>query len=162
LADARAGFAIDFTPAVARIEDADRTYRLTIEAVLPPQKAHALLQAMTTFRNNVAELRETTRTQTGYGDFDPLDTYVPAIAASHAHAVRSANVADIARGRLADLRGEVNARLGELLDRAEIERLIEAKRVRNAAFDQAIRHVVPPDTTDQLATTLMLLADGWY
>jgi hypothetical protein len=40
--------------------------------------------------------------------------------------------------------------------------LIEAKRVRNAAFDRAVRDVVPPGTTDQLATNLMLLADGWY
>ena len=144
------------------MDGADRDYRLTIEAVLPPQKAHALLQAMTTFRNNIAELREATRAQTGYGEFDPLDTYVPSIAASHAHAVRSANAADIARGRMRDLRGEVNARLGELLDRAEIERLIEAKRARNAAFDRAIRDAVPPGTSDQLATNLMLLADGWY
>jgi hypothetical protein len=144
------------------MDDADRTYRTTIETVLPPAKAHALLQSMTTFRNDVAELREHTRARTGYGEFDPLDTYVPSIAASHAHAVRAANTADIARGRVADLRAEVNARIGDLLERAEIERLIEAKRVRNAAFDRAVREAMPAGTTDQLATNLMLLADGWY
>jgi len=59
------------------------------------------------------------------------------------------------------LRAQANARIGELLEREEIDRLTEAKRARNAAFDRAVREAVP-GAGDQLATHLMLLADGWY
>jgi hypothetical protein len=117
---------------------------------------------MAAFRADVARLREQTRVTTEYGDFDPLDTYVPAIPASHAHAVRAANTADLARNEVAQLRAQANARIGELLDRDEIVRLTEAKRARNAAFDHAIRSAVPAGTSDGIATHLMLLADGWY
>ncbi|HEY5349112.1 MAG TPA: hypothetical protein VIJ64_05255 [Candidatus Lustribacter sp.] len=152
----------NLTVAVGRLDDADRTYRAAIEAQLPAPKAAALLRAMAAFRTDVAALRERTRVTTGYGDFDPLDTYVPAIPASHAHAVRAANTADLARGEVAELRARANAAIGEALERNEIERLTEAKRARNAAFDRAIREAVPGGTSDQLATQLMLLADGWY
>jgi hypothetical protein len=144
------------------MDDADRAYRAAIEAQLPPAKSTALLQTMAQFRSNVAQLREQTRAATEYGDFDPLDTYVPSIPASHAHAVRAANTADLARGEVARLRAQANARIGELLERGEIERLTEAKRTRNAAFDRAIREALPSATSDQIATHLMLLADGWY
>jgi hypothetical protein len=60
------------------------------------------------------------------------------------------------------MRAQVNARVGALLDQAEVERLTEAKRARNAAFDRAIRDAAPPGASDRLATHLMLLADGWY
>jgi hypothetical protein len=151
-----------FTAAVVRLDDADHAYRAAIEAALPADKAHTLLEAMTAFRNGVAEVRERARAATAYGDFDPLDTYVPSIPASHAHAVRAANEADLARNDVAHRRAQVNAYVAESLDRAQIERLIEAKRVRNAAFDRAIRAAMPPGTSDQLATNLLLLADGWY
>ncbi len=149
------------TAAVRAMDAADKIYRATIEAQLPAAKASALLLAMGTFRNNVAALRERTREATGYGDFDPLDTYVPAIEASHAHAVRAANTADIARNEVAQLRAKANARIGELLERDEIQRLTDAKRARNAAFDLAVRAALP-GASDQIATHLMLLADGWY
>ncbi len=116
---------------------------------------------MARFRADVAGLRERTRETTGYGEFDPLDTYVPAIEASHAPAVRAANSADLARGEVARLRAQANARIGELLERDEIDRLTDAKRARNAAFDRAVREALP-GASDQLATHLMLLADGWY
>jgi hypothetical protein len=144
------------------MDEADRAYRAAIEALLPAAKATPLLQAMAAFRADVAQLREQTRVTTEYGDFDPLDTYVPSIPASHAHAVRAANTADLARGEVARLRAQANARIGELLDRDEIERLTGAKRTRNAAFDRAVRAGMPPGTSDQIATHLMLLADGWY
>jgi len=150
------------TTAVERMDAADRAYRAAIEARLPAAKATSLLQAMAIFRVDVAALRERTRLATEYGDFDPLDTHVPSIPASHAHAVRAANVADLARNEVARLRAQANARIGELLERDEIERLTEAKRARNAAFDRAVRDAVPAEATDQLATHLMLLADGWY
>ena len=70
--------------------------------------------------------------------------------------------ADLARGEVARLRAQANARIGELLERDDIERLTEAKRARNAAFDRAIREALPSATSDQIATHLMLLADGWY
>ena len=117
---------------------------------------------MARFRADVATLRERARTTTEYGDFDPLDTYVPSIEASHAHAVRAANSADLARSEVARLRAQANGRIGELLERNEIEHLTEAKRARNAAFDRAVREALPPESGDRLATHLMLLADGWY
>ena len=76
--------------------------------------------------------------------------------------MRAANTADLARTEVERLRAQANARIGELLERDEIERLIEAKRARNAAFDRAVRAAIPPETSDQIATHLMLLADGWY
>jgi hypothetical protein len=148
--------------AVRSMDEADRAYRAAIEAQLPAAKATPLLAAMAAFRAEVAQLREQTRVTTEYGDFDPLDTYVPTIPASHAHAVRAANTADLARGEVARLRAQANGRIGELLDRDEIERLTGAKRTRNAAFDRAVRAAMPPGTSDQIATHLMLLADGWY
>jgi hypothetical protein len=151
-----------FTAAVERLDAADRAYRVAIEAALPAEKSHSLLEAMAAYRNGVAEVRERTRTVTNYGDYDPLDTYVPSIPASHAHAVRAANEADIARAEVAHRRAQINAHVAESLDKAEIERLIEAKRVRNAAFDRAIRAAVPSGTSDHVATNLLLLADGWY
>ena len=154
--------AANFTAAVAHLDAADHAYRLAIQTALPAEKAHALLEAMTAFRNGVAEVRERTRAVTNYGDFDPLDTYVPSIPASHAHAVRAANEADLARTDVAHRRAQVNAHVAESLEKIEIERLIEAKRVRNAAFDRAIRNAMPAGTSDQLATNLLLLADGWY
>jgi hypothetical protein len=151
-----------FVAAVVQMDLADREYRTTIEQILPAPKARELLAAMASFRSSVSELRERTRATAGYGDFDPLDTYVPSLAVSHAQSVRSANVADLARGEVAEMRTEVNARIGALLEREDIERLTDAKRTRNAAFDRAIRDVVPTGTSDRLATELMLLADGWY
>jgi hypothetical protein len=167
-ASARAPIELDgdliaaLTTAVQRMDAADRAYRAAIEAQLPATKATSLLQTMALFRTEVAALRERTRATTEYGDFDPLDTYVPSIPASHAHAVRAANVADQARSEVARLRAQANGRIGELLERDEIERLTEAKRARNAAFDRAVRAAIPPETSDQIATHLMLLADGWY
>ena len=152
----------NLTVAVQRMDEADRAYRAAIQTHLPAAKAASLLAAMALFRADVAALRERTRVTTEYGDFDPLDTYVPSIPAPHAHAVRAANTADLARGEVARLRAQANARIGELLERNEIERLTEAKRARNAAFDRAIRETIPAETSDQIATHLMLLADGWY
>ncbi len=160
--DLDAALLANLTVAVARMDEADRAYRAAIEAQLPPAKAAALLRTMAQFRAAVAALRERTRETTAYGDFDPLDTYVPSIPASHAHAVRAANTADIARGEVARLRAQANTSIGELLERDDIDRLTAAKRTRNAAFDRAIRDAVPAATSDQIATHLMLLADGWY
>lgn len=159
---AAGGASADFSAAVVRMNEADQAYGAAIERILPPDKARELLAAAAAFRAAVSDEREETRAATGYGDFDPLDTYVPALPVSHAASVRIAGAADAARARVARLRAEVNARIGGLLERDEIERLTQAKRLRNAAFDRAIRDAVPAGTSDRLATQLLLLADGWY
>jgi hypothetical protein len=151
-----------FTPAIERMDDADRAYVASIAEILPAEKAREMLAALTAFRDEVFALRERTRADTGYGDFDPLDTYVPSLAVSHGQSVRIAAAADVARGQVAELRARVNGRIGALLDRADVDRLTAAKRVRNAAFDAAIRAAVPPGASDRLGTLLLLLADGWY
>ena len=143
------------------MDEADRAYRADIGTLLPAVTARALLAAMSSFRAQVRVLRERTAATCGYGDFDPLDTYIPSIPESHAQAVRAANAADIARSEVARLRAEVNTRIGGLLEKTDIEALTSAKRLRNAAFDRAIREAVP-DSGDALATQLLLLADGWY
>lgn len=166
-ATARAPIEVDdaliarLTAAVRAMDDADRDYRTAIETQLPKAKAAPVLQSMARFRADAAAVRERAQRATGYGDFDPLDTYVPSLPVSHADAVRAANAADVARNDVAQRRAQANARIGELLTRDEIDRLTEAKRRRNAAFDRAVRGAVP-GASDQLATHLMLLADGWY
>ena len=169
LAGARASFeeaaeplARRFVGAVARMDEADREYRGAVERILPGERGREMLAAMAGFRAEVAELRERTRAAAGYGDFDPLDTYVPSLSVSHAEAVRAANTADLARGEVAALRTRVNARIAGLLDADEIALLTAAKRARQAAFDRAIRDAVPAQVGDRVATQLMLLADGWY
>lgn len=151
-----------FEAAVARLEEVDHAYRAVVERILPPERAKEMLAAMSSFRAEVAELRERVRAAAPYGDFDPLDTFVPGFPGSHADAVRAANTGDRAREEVAQLRARVNARITALLEPAQIEQLMQAKRARNAAFDRVIREAVPRDVSDRLATQLMLLADGWY
>jgi hypothetical protein len=151
-----------FAAAIARMDEADATYLAAIERILPPAKAAEMLAALASFRDDVFALRERTRAETGYGDFDPLDTHVPALAVSHGQSVRIADTADRARAQVTTLRATVNARIGALLERDEIDRLSDAKRARNAAFDAAVRAALPAEVTDRLGTLLMLLADGWY
>jgi len=153
---------VAFDAAIVRMDDADRAYVAAIERILPPAKAAEMVAAMTAFRDDVYALRARTRAETGYGDFDPLDTYVPSLAVSHGQSVRIANAADLARGHVAVLRAKVNASIGALLEREEIDRLTEAKRQRNAAFDAAIRAAVPRGTSDRLGTLLLVLAESWY
>jgi hypothetical protein len=148
--------------AVAMMEDADRAYREAIERILPPDRAREMLLAIAAFRSEISQVRERVRSAAVYSDFDPLDTYVPFFPGSHADAVRAANLGDRAREHVANLRAGVNAQIGALLDPSEVERLMEAKRARNAVFDRAIREAVPSEVSDRLATQLMLLADGWY
>ncbi|MGH7682708.1 MAG: hypothetical protein ACREMT_00045, partial [Vulcanimicrobiaceae bacterium] len=97
-----------------------------------------------------------------YGDFDPLDTYVPPFSGSHADAVRAANLGDRAREAVMNARLEVNGRLGTLLSAVELERLVEAKRQREDAFEQAIRAAILPGVGKRVAEQLELLAEGWY
>ena len=148
--------------AVRAMDAADRDYRAAIGTILPGAAARALLEAMDSFRARAAQIREQVRAAAPFGDFDPLDTYVPAFGGTHADAVRAANVADRARDEVARVRSEANARMGALLDAGQTERLIAAKRTRNAAFDRAIRAAVPPGVGDRLATQLVQLAEGWY
>jgi hypothetical protein len=151
-----------FAEAVVQLDAADTVYRETIGEVLPELKARETIAAMGEYRSRIAGLREHLRSAAGYADFDPLDVYVPAPGGSHANAVRVASATDRARHEAAELRSQVNERVVRLLDRPEIERLTEAKRVRNASFDHILGAAMPPQTGDKLATQLLLLVDGWY
>jgi len=151
-----------FEPVVAELDAADSAYRATIGVVLPASKARAVLEALTSFRARAAEIRDQVRRAFDFGDFDPLDTYAPDMPGSHGESVRRSSSTDGARGEVTALRNRLNAELVDVLDRAEIERLIAAKQVRNAAFDRSVRAALPPSTSDKLATQLLLLVDGWY
>src|ERR1700688_29082 len=87
LEDVEPEFQRAFGAAVPALDDADRDYRRTIEATLPPDAAAALLAAMGAFRERVHEVRERARAAIGalfgrngltYGGFDPLDPSLPA------------------------------------------------------------------------------------
>jgi hypothetical protein len=151
-----------FEPVVAELDAADAAYRAAIGAILPTAKAHAVLEALTSFRARAAEVRAEVRRAFDFGDFDPLDTYAPDMPGSHGESVRRSSSTDGGRAEVAALRSRLNAQLAELLERAEIERLIAAKGVRNAAFDRSVRAALPPSAGDKLATQLLLLVDGWY
>jgi hypothetical protein len=151
-----------FARAVSELDAADAAYRSAIGAALPAAKARAVLEALTSFRSDTAQIRADVRSAFGFGDFDPLDTYAPDLPGSHGESVRRASVTDGARGEVAALRTSVNEKIAALLERAEIERLIAAKRVRNAAFDRSVRAALPKAAGDKLATQLLLLVDGWY
>jgi hypothetical protein len=147
--------------ATAEFDVADAAYRQAIETNLPPHEARETLAALTAFRSRVSALRKAVRSPE-YIDLDPLDTYGPPATGSHAQAVRNNAATDAARAEVAALRAELNAKITGLLERIQIERLVEAKRVRNAAFDRSLRAALPPGTSDKLATQILLLVDGWY
>jgi hypothetical protein len=151
-----------FITAVAELDAADDAYRTTIGACLPAAKAQTVLAALTEFRSGAAQIRARVRLAVDYGDFDPLDAFAPPLHGSHADSVRRASLTDAARGEVAGLRARVNEEIGALLERAEIEALLTAKRSRNAAFDRILRSALPASAGDKLATQLLLVVDGWY
>ena len=164
-------------PALAELDEADRRYRDAVRATLPAAKAEEMLRRMAAFRVNVHEVREHVRREIDgiyrrfgktYGDFDPLDTYVPsADGVSHADGIRSADAADRARREVQRLKSEVNALLLALLTRQEIETLTVAKRERRAAFERILEAYAGAHASDvrerrRVVTELAALADGWY
>ncbi|MGD0474778.1 MAG: hypothetical protein ABSB70_16410 [Candidatus Velthaea sp.] len=151
-----------FAATVAAFDEADAAYRTAIGAMLPSGKARAVLTALAEFRQQVAQIRARVRSTVGCGDFDPLDTYAPQLPGSHGDSVRRSSATDAARSEAAALRARVNEEIAAHLDRDEIERLIEAKRTRNAAFDRSLRAALTDAAGDKLATQLLLLVDGWY
>jgi len=157
-----AAAAAAFENVVLELDAADEAYRAAIGTLLPAAKARAVLSALAAFRARADEVRSQVRGTIQFGDFDPLDTYAPDMPGSHGEGVRRASITDGARGEVAALRSRLNEELAGLLDRAEIERLIAAKQVRNAAFDRSVRAALPPSAGDKLATQLLLLVDGWY
>jgi hypothetical protein len=60
------------------------------------------------------------------------------------------------------LRQRVNAEIIALLEPGEIEQLVAAKRIRNAAFDRSVRMVIPDVGAEKLAVAVLQLIDGWY
>ena len=151
-----------FEHAVRKLDDADREYRTAMEGTLSPQHARELLAAMQSFRRDVAQVREQARATAPYGDFDPLDTYVPPFGGTHADAVRAANVGDRARQAVADARARANTQIASMLSPQELERLIDAKERRADAFEEAIREAAPREVTGHLLVQLVMLAEGWY
>jgi nucleotide-binding universal stress UspA family protein len=157
-----AAVAAGLAQAVAGLDAADAAYRAAIDTLLPAAKARAVLEALTSFRTRGAEIRADVRRAVDFGDFDPLDTYAPDRPGSHGESVRRASFTDSARGEVAALRVRLNEELAAVLERVEIERLVAAKQVRNAAFERHVRAALPPVASDKLATQLLLLVDGWY
>jgi hypothetical protein len=171
-----------FVATVGALDEADRTYRTTIEGTLPPESAGALLSGMAAFRERVDAIRRRARLEIGetyrhydrsYGMFDPLDSYTPpAEGLSHADGTRIAAIADNARLEVDSLRVQVNEAVAKRLQPSQIETLIAAKRLRRDAFEVALKRALeavaatyPDVAAAHLAKTLnqlTQLADGWY
>jgi len=148
--------------AVHELAKADRAYQKTIERTLPRTRARELLAAMESFRRDVVAIRNQARNAAPYGDFDPLDTYVPSFGGSHAEATRAANVGDRARQMVEDARAHVNARIVANLSAGELERLLDAKRKRGAEFERIITKAMPRDVDPPVIAQLVQVADGWF
>lgn len=171
-----------FVPAVAALDEADRAYRRAVEAALPPEPARAILAAMAAFRERVHAIRTQTRREIGalyerfgrsYGEFDPLDPYLPSTAGlSHADGTRVASLADGARAEVAALRARVNDDVVARLQPHQVEALVAAKRRRREEFEtalgRALETALAPDAAlaaaefDKTVAQLLRLADGWY
>ena len=182
LEDSEPEFRSGFGAAIVSLDDADREYRRTIEATLPPDAAAALLAAMAAFRDRVNEVRERARAAIGalfrrngltYGGFDPLDPSMPATTAlSHVDGTRVATLADAARSEVETLRAAVNDAVVKRLLPAQIDTLIGAKRRRREAFEAALKGALesalaqhPALTaaqTDRTLYGLTQLAEGWF
>ncbi|MGH7715877.1 MAG: hypothetical protein ACREML_07755, partial [Vulcanimicrobiaceae bacterium] len=122
--------------AVRDLAKADRTYQKTIQRTLPRQQALEMLAAMESFRRDVVVIRKQARNSAPYGDFDPLDTFIPSFGGTHADAVRAANVGDQARQMVEEARAHANSHILPTLGPDELERLREAKRKRMAEFER--------------------------
>ena len=147
---------------VRDLEKADRTYQKTVERTLPRGLAREMLDAMESFRRDVIAIRNQARNSAPYGDFDPLDTFVPSFGGSHAEATRAANVGDRARQMVDDARAHVNAHIVEKLGPQELERLLEAKRKRGLEFERIIARAMPRDVAPPMIAQLAQVADGWF
>jgi hypothetical protein len=147
---------------VRDLEKADRAYQKTIERTLPRAQAREMLAAIESFRRDVVTVRNQARNSAPYGDFDPLDTYVPSFGGSHAEATRAANVGDQARQMVDDARAHVNAHIVEKLGPSDLERLLDAKRKRGLEFERIIAKAMPRDVAAPMIAQLAQVADGWF
>ncbi|MGA3038749.1 MAG: hypothetical protein ABSE64_14855 [Vulcanimicrobiaceae bacterium] len=148
--------------AVRDLEKADRAYQKAIERTLPRTLAREMLTMIESFRRDVVVVRNQARNSAPYGDFDPLDTYVPSFGGSHAEATRAANVGDRAREMVEDARSHVNAHILEKLGPSELERLRDAKRKRSAEFERILAKAMPRDVGTPMIAQLAQVADGWF
>jgi hypothetical protein len=171
-----------FAPAVAAMHEADREYRRTIEATLPPEASSPMLTAMIGFRERVRHIRARARRDIGelyrrygasYGAFDPLSTFAPPTTGlSHADGTRVATASDAARSEVETLRAQVNAAVSKGLTPEQIAPLIAAKRRRGEAFEAAIKAALETALAPHQAISeperqktlyrLTQLADSWY
>ncbi len=148
--------------AVRDLEKADRAYQKAIERTLPRTQAREILARMESFRRDVVAIRNQARNAAPYGDFDPLDTYVPSFGGSHAEATRAANVGDQARQMVEDARAHVNGHIVPQLGPGELERLLDAKRKRGAEFERIIAKAMPREVGAPMVAQLAQVADGWF
>ncbi|HEY1727646.1 MAG TPA: hypothetical protein VGG22_04655 [Candidatus Baltobacteraceae bacterium] len=148
--------------AVRDLEKADRDYQKTIERTLPRTQAREMLATMEKFRRDVVAIRNQARNSAPYGDFDPLDTFVPSFGGSHAEATRAANVGDRARQMVDDARAHVNSHVVEKIGPSELQRLLDAKRKRGVDFERIIAKAVPRDVGEPMIAQLAQVADGWF
>ncbi len=181
LEEHEAEIARGFVPAVAAMDEADRTYREAIETTLSHDASAAMLSAMASFRARAHDVRENARREIGelyrkygreYGWFDPLDVYLPPTTGlSHADGTRVATMSDTARSEVDALRARVNDAVTRRLQPAELEALVAAKRRRMDAFAEALasalqgavaRHATAAAQIDKTTDQLVRLADGWY
>ncbi|GAC1541293.1 MAG: hypothetical protein NVS2B17_18510 [Candidatus Velthaea sp.] len=165
-------------PAVAALDAADREYRAAIEKILPPEGARTVLDTMAAYRSAAMSVRDKVRGELEalyagggrtYGDFDPLDTFVPSPAGlSHLDGVRAADLADRGKAQISALRAEANRRIAGVAgpSASATVAIIEAKRKRNTSFAGAIHAAVVPlaggGPVGQLVEGITTLADGWY
>lgn len=164
-----------WTPTLIALDAADRAYRTAIEKTLGPTDAARVFEAMSTFRAEVAALRERTRTELeemyarasrSYGDFDPLDSFVPSPAGlAHVDGVRAADLADRAKADVETLRARANERIAPAIG-SNAAPIVAAKRTRNATFAGAIHAVVVPlletGPIGKAVESLSQLAASWY
>ena len=166
-----------FTPAIAAMDIADRAYRESIETILEPAAAQAVLDTMAAYRHQVGIVREAAATEIRalyeragrtYGDYDPLDTYTPSTSGlAHVDGVRVADLGDRARADVARLRAEANARIAPHIG-ANGAAIVAEKKRRVTAFKGALHAVVVPlvggsaQAVSPIIDDLAAIADGFY
>lgn len=169
-ADGERALRSNFVATVAAMDRSDLAYLRTVSETLPSDAAAETLATMVDFRAAMwrirANARETiarayTRSGRTYGWFDPIDPYTPpSTGLTHADETRIASIADGARGEAAELRARVNRTTIDRIASIHLEPLLDAKRLRRAAFAAAIEAALEPSCKELPALTE--LADGWY
>lgn len=169
-----------FSACVAALDEADRRYGESFGQQLPATAARQLLALMSEFRRQTQTIRTRThaeleqlyaRSGRHWGDFDPLDVFVPTPEGlAHVDGMRAADIGDRARAEVRMLRGEANRQTVVLFGNRPTHEIIAAKQIRNADFRTALSDAlaiseavgIPGETREKLIDALCALVDGWY